>query len=231
MPELTYLTGSVVAMVIWLILYWHRKDLRKKMLIVSSILAVLSLILEAFIWTRDWWQPRTVTGTVIGIEDVFFGFGIAGILAVAYEELFRKNVRMSLDVKPDTETLMVVLASGIVASNLLYFVFRVHSFYASVVAMLIPVLLIWQLRKDLIPVSLMSGILGAIIAYLIAGVMYLIQPGYVQEWWMLSRLSGIRPFGLPIEDALWFFVAGMLVGPLYEFWTGARLIDAGTQTL
>ena len=223
MPSYTYFIGSMVAFAIWCLLFYHRRDLRKKMLIMSITLGIMSLILEAFVWTQDWWRPMTITGTLVGIEDIICNFSIAGIIAVIYEEVFKKKIAYRAH-KPNTQQLVMFLLSGIITSNLLFFVYHIHSFYASIAGMLLPALCILFLRKDLVPVAFWTGIFGLLVGYLIAGTMYLIQPGYVHQWWLLTRLSGILVFGLPLEDALWFFVAGLLVGPLYEFWQGAVLV-------
>ena len=42
--------------------------------------------------TQDWWQPLTLTGTRIGVEDFLIGFAIGGIAAVIYAEAYRKKV-------------------------------------------------------------------------------------------------------------------------------------------
>ena len=45
------------------------------------------------VWTVDWWQPETVTGTRAGIEDAILGFTNGGLGAVLYEVVFKKRTR------------------------------------------------------------------------------------------------------------------------------------------
>ena len=87
-----YLLGTIIFLIIWLILYLHRKDLRKEMIVMSMLVAILGMFSEYLWWTHDWWRPQTITGTTIGIEDLLLGFTNGGIAAVLYEELFKKRM-------------------------------------------------------------------------------------------------------------------------------------------
>ena len=78
MAEYTYLIGSVIGIVIWIALYYHRKDVRKEMWIMSLLLAFFGLIFQVYFWTKDWWMPANITGTLVGIEDILFGFFMGG---------------------------------------------------------------------------------------------------------------------------------------------------------
>lgn len=88
--QYAYLVGTLLFFIPWTILFFHRKDLRKEMLVMGGIGAVGMLVTQYF-WTVDWWRPLTITNTRIGIEDALLGFNNAGIAAVLYEELFRKR--------------------------------------------------------------------------------------------------------------------------------------------
>jgi hypothetical protein len=41
--------------------------------------------------------------------------------------------------------------------------------------------------------------------------------------WFHQNISGITLLGIPIEDLVWFFVTGIFLSPLYEFWKGEKL--------
>ena len=87
-----YLCGTIVYVLVWLVLFLKRPDLRKEMLVMSVLFGIGALV-TAKLYLADWWRPATVTGTAVGIEDFLFGFSAAGIAAVCYEELFRKRLR------------------------------------------------------------------------------------------------------------------------------------------
>jgi len=40
------------------------------MLVMSVLFVCIGVPSEALLYTRDWWHPETITGTLIGIEDV-----------------------------------------------------------------------------------------------------------------------------------------------------------------
>ena len=59
----------------------------------SVIFGVIGPFVEV-VYTLDWWAPLTITGTVVGIEDVLFGFVCGGIATVVYEEIFKKRIKI-----------------------------------------------------------------------------------------------------------------------------------------
>ena len=89
--QYAYLLGSLLFLPIWLILFHKRKDLRKKMLVMSFLLGFVGPITEPF-FIKDYWKPFTVTNTSVGIEDYIFVFLFSGIACVLYEEIFGKRI-------------------------------------------------------------------------------------------------------------------------------------------
>ena len=224
MVEYTYLVGSLITILIWFILYYFRKDLRKEMIVMGSIVMILGLIMEAFVWTKDWWRPVTITGSLIGVEDLLFGFGIGGVSAVIYEELFKK--RLVFRKKTDhhhTKQLIFLLALSVILGNSSYFGLGYNSAISWVIAIMIPTIIMYILRPDLILDSVVTGSLLAFFGFIEAFVLNLIEPGFVYNWWLFESLSGIVILELPLEDIIWFFTAGLFVGIIYEFWQGGRL--------
>ena len=90
--QYTYLIGNIFALAIWLFFFFRRKDTRKEMLIISIIFGIMGLLVES-VYIYDWWQPLTITGTAIGLEDFLFGFLFGGVAAVFYEHLFNKKIK------------------------------------------------------------------------------------------------------------------------------------------
>ena len=88
----SYLIGVLMYLPVWFCLYLHRKDLRREILTMGVLVALGAVYHESFIWTRDWWRPETITGTLVGIEDVLFGFLAGGIIASIYEEIFKEEL-------------------------------------------------------------------------------------------------------------------------------------------
>jgi hypothetical protein len=87
-----YLAGSIVLFAIWLVFFLLRRDLHKEMLTMSVLIGVLSVLTGYVWWTVDWWKPPTITHTIVGVEDLVMGFAAGGIMAAAYEVLFRRHL-------------------------------------------------------------------------------------------------------------------------------------------
>ena len=87
-----YFSLSTIWLLVWSLLFWMRKDIRKEMLTISLLFGIGGIISE-FSYIRDWWRPFTLTRTLIGVEDFIFGFAVGGICSVLYEEIYHKRLR------------------------------------------------------------------------------------------------------------------------------------------
>ncbi len=73
-----YYVVSLIFFILWLALYFWRKDIRKEMIIISAFFGIGGVLSE-LVNTVDWWKPLTITNTLIGIEDFLIGFFIGGV--------------------------------------------------------------------------------------------------------------------------------------------------------
>lgn len=212
-----YLIVSSIILLVWLLLFVLRKDVRKEMLFVSILVAIAGLFAELLIWTNDWWHPQTITNTIIGIEDFMYGFGTGGIAAIIYEEVFRR--RHYKDVRLNIKPFIVVFPSVlfIILFFTLFFIFKLHSFYSNIFAYIVAIAIIYTLRKDLIIYSLLSGSLLTLVSMPFYWIAILLDPNIISNTWFLHELSGKLILGIPIEDLVWLYFTGLLIGPLYEF--------------
>lgn len=221
----SYLVADLAMLLIWVVLFLWRKDVRKTMWWLSVIFGFVGLVVE-YIFIADWWRPLTITHTPVGIEDFLFGFWIAGISAVIYEEVFKKKVYLR---KPRPEPQLIrstALWAGGVAALFYgtFYLLHVSSYYASLFCLVPAILFIWIKRHDLIPDSVVSGLLMSGVGFLWFASAELFSPGWVRHYWMLSNLSGLFIWRAPLEDITWIFLAGAFIGPLYEIWQGAKLV-------
>jgi len=225
--QLGYLIGDLALLTIWLILFLWRRDVRKEMLIISLIFGLVGLIVDP-IYSADWWFPKTIGNMMPGIESFLFGFSTAGVASVIYEEIFRKKLKIKKTTeKKEARKNWRILKLGVLGLFLFFFSFFVlnlNSFYASFPAILIPSLIIWIKRKDLILNSLISGFLIMMASLVFYIVPELIYPGWIAHTWNFEMLSGITILKVPLEDLIWFFLAGLIIGPFYEYWQEGKLI-------
>lgn len=220
--QYAYLVGNLlIGLPVWLILFLHRKDFRKEILIVSFIIGIAGPVSELW-YLQDYWRPETFNGWPIGIEDFLFGFLLGGISSVIYEEVFGQHYVKRKDRSHHWSWFLLPVAALFLFSfNLLFFI-GINSIYASFLTFLLVAGVMVFYRRDLFMDSLMSGLLVGgfmFFGYLI----YLsIFPEAIHRWWLLDNISGFLILGIPVEELLWAFGWGMVAGPMYEFFTGLK---------
>ena len=198
------------------------------MLTISLILSLFGLVF-ALIYTVDWWQPLTITGTRLGIEDIIFAFSVAGISAAIYGVVFKKRILVKFAAGREkfarNVNVLFVCMLPLALMLGLFYVVGLNSFYSTVVAVTIPILIIWYERRDLIVNSIASGVLLALVSLLAFWIPELITPGWVNAFWNFDLFPKIIVLGAPLHDLIWFFLAGAFAGPLYEYWKSGREVD------
>lgn len=217
-----YLITCLFILMFWFPLFVLRRDLRKEMLIMS-LLCLPIAVLELF-YIRDYWQPDTLFGWVLGIENFMFCFSVGGIAAVIYEFLTRRRLYRAKDKIPPPLQLLL----GTVLSNLVMFgswlLLPINFMYASLLGMLTLIIVMLVSRRDLLRESLLSGVFFGVLYLAIFQLLFVrVFPGLVEKWWFHQNLSDSFVFGQPIEESLWAFLFGSLWGPAYEFLAGYKL--------
>ena len=225
--QYTYLIGGLIVLTLWIILFLHRKDTRKEMLILSLIFGFMGFIFES-IHVLDWWRPLTITNTTLGIEDFLFGFGIGGIAAVIYEHFFNKKVKIKKVKKLKEQKRNLNLIIVITTYPLLFlgiFFIGFNSFIAGIAPLILLTSIIYIKRPDLIKNSLLSGLLVLIASTLGYFILNYITPGFFDEFWLFENIGKNVFLGIPLEEYIWYFLFGAFVGPLYEYWKEGKLIN------
>lgn len=218
--EYAYLIGGLLYMAVWAVLFIHRKDLRKKMLIMSVLVAPFGFF--EFLFIRDYWKPPLFNGWSVGLEDFLFSFAIGGIAAVIYEELFAKR-QMKRHLKKHIFWAFFITLCGIVWMYVGSVILGYNSIYVCSSILLVAGLVILFVRHDLIKDALYSGVLVGSLMFLLYLVLFSMFSGIVEHIWMLENISGILVMGIPIEELMWGFSWGFVAGPAYEFAQGLML--------
>lgn len=197
------------------------------MLVMSILAAPLGPLSEIW-YLRDYWKPELLGGWTIGFEDVWFAFSAGGIGSVIYEEIVGKRT-IKRHLRKHNWLLGLFAIVTLVILIILNNVLGINSIYASLIAFLVPAVIIIAIRKDLIKDALLSGVFLTLLAFICYQFLIFLFPGIIQRWWMLHNISGILVARVPLEELLWFFSWGMLAGPLYEFIMGLNLERLPTQ--
>lgn len=220
-----YLTGGLSLLVLWGILFFWRKDVRREMIYVSFLFGIIGVLADP-VYFIDWYSPQTLFG-IPGIESLIFGFATGGIASVIYIEVFNKRVRtkkINFDVEQNLNSLVLFLMGGIFFFGT-FFILGWSSFEASFPTLLIPLAIILIKREDLIKESMISGLLVTGIAFIFFLVPEILFPGWITSSWRLENLTGILILKVPLDDLIWFFMVGAFIGPLYEYWQEGKLIN------
>lgn len=216
-----YLVLTIPFLVIWLILFLSRKDLRREILKISSITAVLGPLSE-FFYFRDYWSPQSVfnfsiLNFPIMLEDVLFGFVIGGIGSVIYEIILKKKQK---NVRSKPNKIYIVILFLVVFLGCLFL--KINSIFASSLGFISSGVYILFKRKDLFFNSLLSGLLTSFVMFLIYNFLFNFlfkNPNDLFEtgWHLYNTNLGALFLGIPVTELVWAFSWGFLAGPLYEF--------------
>ena len=206
----------------WLIFYLYRKDLRPMLYILGGLCVPLGLLAEYLWWTKDWWRPQTITGTVVGIEDVVLAFFSLGVASSLYLVLFRRKWHAAKESSRNK-----VWFGGIIACNFglfwVLFASGINSFVATTITFALGTSMFVMAKRELIVPTLISGALMMVAVIPVYLAMIAVTPNYVQITWVAESLIGWYPLGIPIEDFIFYFVGGALSFSAYPFLVDAKL--------
>jgi|ERR1035437_3461594 hypothetical protein len=216
-----YFIALIPFCIIWILIFYIRKDLRKEMLTMSLMIGILSLVTSYYWWTTDWWRPLNVTGTKVGIEDFIMGFSTGGIMASIYEVVFKRGLykrKLHHHISGGL-TILFLLAQ---TTMWLFWGVGFTSFWASTIAMTLVAFIMIFIRRDLFFTSIITGVLMVIVSSIFYYTIVFISPEWINHTYLLG-LSGTRIIGVPIEEYIFWFFSGVVFGPFYEYWQGERL--------
>jgi hypothetical protein len=225
-----YLVGSLLFVPVWALLYWRNPSSRREMLIMSLLFVCIGVPMEALLYTRDWWHPATVTGTLVGVEDVLYSIGNGGYMAALYVALVRgENV---VDhAPPDWARRLAPVAAIAILPPILFFGLHLHSFVAMSIGSLVALGLVLRWRPDLLRAAFVTGLAGTVLAIPVYLAIEFAFPGAIAATWDLPHLSGVLLLGIPIEDLLWYLYTAALWGTYYKFATGRSISTSAVQRL
>lgn len=217
-----YLLGSLLLLAIWLLIFISQKKLRKEMLIASLIITPAALS-EVF-FVPGYWLPDTIGNPKLSIEDFIFTFAVGGIVAVIYELFMKGRVKHQrlCDCFNGGIFHGLLLGTGVIAIFLTYTIFKINFMYAVYIGIIINIALIAVTRPDLIKKVIYSGLLFGLFYFLFFSIFAFFIPDFIMHW-NINNLSGLIILGVPLEEIVWAFGVGALLGPIYEYLLGIKL--------
>ncbi|MDO8623621.1 MAG: lycopene cyclase domain-containing protein [archaeon] len=196
------------------------------MIKISIIFGVAGLFAN-IVYANEWWKAISLLNIKIDFpEGLIVGFSIGGIASVIYTQLFRKKVEIKKDnnkKKKRLKLFYILSLLGILFYGSFY-VLKLNSLFSTIIAFIVPTSIIFLKRKDLIKSSIISGFLMVIVALIAYNILEFLTSGWIQEFWYFKNVPGIILFNLPLDDIIWYFLAGMFISSLYKYWKDGKLI-------
>lgn len=211
----------------WSALYVAFPSYRTTMRWMSLFTAPFGLTEPLFV--PRYWNPPSLFDlaqrTGFDIESLIFTFAIGGVAAVLYSVITRrgsKTVPASEQHRPWHRHHAKALAAPFIVFPILYFL-PWNPIYPGIVAMFIGAAATITCRPDLKTKIWIGGLLflGYYVVFLLG--LEWTAPGYIARVWNIAALSGVRVFGMPIEELTWAFAFGLYWSGAYEHFTWRRL--------
>lgn len=225
--QYVWLAWASAFLVPWAALYLAFPIHRKPMVWASLFTAPFGLTEPLFV--PEYWNPPSLFDlaqrTGFDIESLVFSFAIGGVAAVLYSALTRRGTR-SMPLQEIRGPLhrhhRKAMASPFIAFPILYFL-PWNPIYPGIVAMAVGAATTVVCRPDLKTKTWVGGLLflGYYVIFLIG--LEWTAPGYIERVWNLAALSGVRLFGMPLEELLFAVAFGLYWSGLYEHFTWRRL--------
>ncbi len=186
---------------------------------------MVGLILTPFVvldalTTPSYWTPVTAFNIPVGIEGFLFTFFIAGIAAVIYEIVFKKNYN-GKQIHP---SLFAALAVPAMLSGFAVYFLQLNIIYLFIIGFALMAITELFSRRDLLLNSIFSSVLFSVV-YILAFSAWLYLSPESADWWNTQNLSSHRLGSVPIEEVLFCLSLGLFVGPLYEYLTTGKLVS------
>lgn len=227
--EPAYLIGSLFFIITWAILYWRAPLSRPAILWASLIFLPIGPALES-LYIIDYWHPTHWWYLQAGylrfsLEDLIFTFTCSGMCAGFFDIVHRRQAHREI-ARVTKQSLWRLIGAGGLCLAIIWITWRIgratqtvwlHSVNAHVAGCLLALPAVLVRRTWAI--STLSAAFGGAAFMLIFYVLYYVPqyPSIFDDWWMLDHLTGIRLFGVPIEEVYWMFVTVLFLGPVVRF--------------
>jgi hypothetical protein len=225
-----WLIWSVAFLCPWAVLYVVLPEHRAVMWKTSLFMAPFGLTEPLFV--PEYWNPPSLfelaRRTGFDIESIVFSFAIGGIGAALYNLVTRRGlVPIAAHERHDRRHRFHKLAIALPFALFpaLYFL-PWNPIYAGIAAMIAGAVANVLCRPDLKRNTLIGGLLFLGFYTLLLLCLKWSAPGYIEQVWNHKALSGISPYGLPLEELLFGFSFGLFWTGLYEHFTWKRSVTA-----
>jgi len=179
------------------------------------------------LFVPEYWTPPSLfnlaNSTGFDIESLLFSFAIGGIGVVLYRFFFPADLSEldKQEIHHGRHRLhrAILFLPAVIFSGLAIFTSLNH-IYCGVIALFLGGVATLYCRPDLKAKIWIGGLLFLGLYIIYFGSLLLVFPTFVDDYWNLSALTGIKVLGIPLEELMFAFTFGMYWSGLYEhlFW-------------
>ena len=216
-----YLWSVSLLLPFWLLVFFIRKDLRRKLWHTGRAYGLASVIMGQ-LFTFDYWNPTYFFGPYFPLEDFLYGLINASFITVLYQFAFKVNY--SSETLPSAKRFTLIFAG--LSFIILYFLIKkcgLNSIYGQIFLLLtIGGYTIFK-RPDLFKPILINSIFTVVVVFIWLTTIFWIYPQGVTDNWETTILFDIYFFRVPIEELFFAFSLGFGGSFFYEISNGKLL--------
>jgi lycopene cyclase-like protein len=217
-----YLVGALLFDAAWLACYLIGKRYRPQ--IIWGTVVTAPLALTSFLFVPQYWTPPSLFNFDarfrVGIEDFLWAGAVGGIASVVGEIVLKEKLaaRRKEHRKKHYAPFIVML----VVFLILHFFYPAKNIYSTAIAFVVCAIVVAFLRSDLIPTMFVGASVFTILYFLLFVYFLALYPGFIDRYYNLSNISGIRLLGVPIEELMFAASGGAVWSVAYEYFQGYR---------
>lgn len=229
--KIIYLLGTIILLLIYVCVFIARKDLRKIMLISSTVILPFGPLTEIFFFKDYWFPPSFLEIHILGIkvlpEDIFYAFTAPVLGGFLYILIF--NIKLNGTIANIKIFLLkfYILAFGfMVLFTGITLITKINSIFSCTISASIISIVILYKRKDLIETFLKTAITAAPITFIAYYLCLLIFGNtYLYSVWLLNpKVYGLYFLGadIPLTEVMFSLFVFPFVGVLILFSTNLK---------
>lgn len=223
----SYLIGALIFDAAWLACYIIGKSYRRQ--IVWGTIVTTPLALTSFLFVPQYWTPPSLfdldVHIRVGIEDFLWAGAVGGIASVV-GELFLKE-RLAAHRKHRHKKHIAPFVVMLAVFVICWAWHPQKNIYNTAIAFAVCALVVAFLRSDLIPTMLAGAVVFTILYFLLFMYFLALYPNFIERYYNLPNISGIRLLGVPIEELMFAASGGAVWSVAYEYFQGYRFAPGG----
>lgn len=232
-----YLVGALLFDAAWAVCYLIGKKYRPQMMWGTAV--TVPLALTSFLFVPQYWTPPSLFDLDarfrVGIEDFLWAGAVGGIASVV-GEIFLKE-RFAARRKQLRKKHYFPFVVMVVVFLILRAWHPQKNIYNTAVSFAVCALIVALLRRDLILTMIVGALIFTILYFGLFLYFLALYRNFVDLYYNLSNLSGVRLLGVPIEELMFAASGGAVWSVAYEYLQGYRfapgrgfrLVEAGNK--